>query len=164
MTSHIRQGHSIYNSIEVPDYNVLSYTWGFYQNRTDSESPILIHGVDWPVPSIQSEHFTVDAFQLAINNAAKGYQYPCEWLWIDIACIPQEHAGETQEANFLRGHEIGSQFGIFYRAKEAFAWLGGLTTSMFCGSAPTSRKYEPGVEETRFTKDEIRVHMEDLYH
>ena len=164
MTSHIRQGLNIYNGMEAPDYNVISYTWGFYQDRTNTISPILIHGVDWPIPSIQPEHFTVDEFQLAINNAAKGYLCPCEWLWVDIACIPQEHAGETEEAKFLRGHEIGSQVGIFNRAKEAFAWLGGLRTSLFCGSAPTSRRYEPDVEEIPFSKDDIRVHIEDLYH
>jgi Heterokaryon incompatibility protein (HET) len=129
MTSYIRTGCNIYNSVEAPVYNVLSYTWGYYQDNTKQQLPLLVHGVDWPIPPIQKDHFTAASFRDAIKCAARGVNCPCEWLWVDIACIPQKHNSETKEAASLRGQEIGRQVEIFQRAKEAFAWLSSLKTT-----------------------------------
>ncbi|KAI5920637.1 hypothetical protein F4810DRAFT_407054 [Camillea tinctor] len=123
MTSYVKQGDNTYNGINAPSYNVLSYTWGRFMDRTSQETPLLVHGIDWPVPSIQKTHFSAAAFQHAIHCAANGYLHACEWVWVDIACIPQKHVGETQEAIRLRYQEISRQVEIFYRAQEAFAWL-----------------------------------------
>ncbi|KAF8847483.1 hypothetical protein BDZ45DRAFT_607411, partial [Acephala macrosclerotiorum] len=111
MTSYVRAGRNIYNSVEAPSYNVLSYTWGYYQDNAQ-QHPLLVHGIDWPIPSIKKDHFTTATFQNAIEHAARGVNCPCEWLWVDIACIPQKHNLESKEAIGLRGQEIGRQVEI----------------------------------------------------
>lgn len=126
MTSYAREGHNIYNCVEAPEYNVLSYTWGYYQDPTSTEAPLIVHGVKWPIPRIRKDHFTPATFQKAIQRAAQGFRRSCEWLWVDIACIHQQHKAETREAALLRGQEIGRQVEIFQRAQEAFAWLSSL--------------------------------------
>lgn len=68
--------------------------------------------------------------QAAMKAAASGVQKDkCEWLWVDVACLPQEHEGESQESKRLRGQEIGRQVAIFDPAQESFAWLSGLKTT-----------------------------------
>lgn len=121
MISYVREGTNTYNGVTDPPYNVISYTWG---NFTDSTATaITIKGVDWPIPGVKRDHFTKDAFKNAIQRVAGGIQHRCEWVWVDIACIPQRHDQETQEARDMRGQEIGRQVEIFRRAREAFAWL-----------------------------------------
>ncbi|KAL1639152.1 hypothetical protein SLS58_008239 [Diplodia intermedia] len=138
MTSHIKKGHNIYNGVEGPEYNVLSYTWGYYQDfdPTSTTQVLPVHGVDWKIPRIKEDHFTASSFQRAIKRAAQGVFRSCEWLWVDIACIPQEHEGETIESIAL-GQEIGRQVEIFQRAQEAFAWLSSLKTADFTGCLET---------------------------
>lgn len=127
MTSYVRQEGNIYHNVVEPAYNVLSYTWGYYEDK--SEAAILVHGINWPIPGIEKTHFQVHTFHKAIIAAAKGVKHKCEWLWVDIACIPQKHKDETEQAEFIRGQEIGRQVAIFNRAKEAFAWLSSLRTT-----------------------------------
>lgn len=131
MTSYVRQGLDIYNGTKAPPYNVLSYTWGYYKDET--EPPLLIRGIDWPVPGIQKGHFSVETFHRAILDATRGVKHHCEWLWVDIACIPQVHDKETKEAGTVRNQEIGRQVEIFYRAEEAFAWLCSLKKAKLLG-------------------------------
>jgi hypothetical protein len=126
MTSHIKQGECTYNGVEAPVYNVISYTWGFYQDATAQSLPI--YGVDWPIPSIRSEHFTPETFARAIRTAAKGVKSPCEWVWLDVACIPQAHEEESLESLEFRFQEIGRQAKIFGNACEAFVWMSSLRT------------------------------------
>ena len=121
MTSYVKKGPNIYNSVPAPPYNVLSYTWGNFIDST--ATAITINGVNWPIPAIRREHFTPDTFNKTIEHVARGFKHPCEWIWVDVACIPQEHKDETKEARDIRGQEIGRQVGIFQHAKEAFAWL-----------------------------------------
>ena len=127
MTSYVREGLDRYNGIVAPQYNVLSYTWGYFQDK--SVPPLVIHGVDWPIPGIDRNHFSTETFHNAILAAAKGIRHSCEWLWVDIACIPQEHKGETEEAKAIRNQEIGRQVEIFQRAEDAFAWFSSLRTT-----------------------------------
>ncbi|KAF2727381.1 hypothetical protein EJ04DRAFT_451432, partial [Polyplosphaeria fusca] len=112
MTSYAREGEDVYNGCRAPAFNILSYTWGYFQDASKTAPPLLVHGVDWPIPSIQTSHFTADTFKQAIRRVAEGVDHRCEWVWVDIACIPQEHQGETQEAILLRGQEIGRQVSI----------------------------------------------------
>ncbi|KAL8364194.1 hypothetical protein RB601_009773 [Gaeumannomyces tritici] len=130
MTSHVRTGADTYNDVVTPRYNVLSYTWGYYQDRSKTPGPALdVRGVDWPIPPILKKHFTVAAFQRAIQRATSCFDNHgvstgrCDWLWVDVACIPQEHEGEDAEAKELRQQEIAKQVEIFKRADTAFAWL-----------------------------------------
>ncbi|KAL8387983.1 hypothetical protein RB595_009530 [Gaeumannomyces hyphopodioides] len=134
MTSYVRTGADTYNGVVAPRYNILSYTWGRYQDRSKTPGPALpVRGVDWPIPPILESHFTVAAFERAIRRATsclrdgnRGSRERCDWLWVDIACIPQEHKGESPEARDLRQQEIAKQVEIFKRAHTAFAWLGSL--------------------------------------
>jgi hypothetical protein len=134
MTSYVREGSDTYNGVTAPQYNVLSYTWGNFLDST--ATAISVNGVDWPIPAIQKGHFTADAFKTAIERAARGVRHHCEWLWVDIACIPQKHTKETKEARDMRGQEIGRQVEIFRRAQEAFAWLSHLKASELSESQP----------------------------
>ncbi|KAJ9615919.1 hypothetical protein H2200_001996 [Cladophialophora chaetospira] len=130
LTSYARVDSDTYNGVKAPHYNVLSYTWG---NFLDPKAPALpIQGVDWPIPRIQDRHFTAKSFQTAINLAATGVRHHCQWLWVDIACIPQKHENETRAAKETRDEEIGRQVEILRRAKEAFAWLSHLKSSELC--------------------------------
>ena len=127
MTSYIRNSLDTYNGIAAPQYNVISYTWG---NFVDPAAiGLSVNGIDWPVPAVGKGHFTADTFKTAIERAANGIKHRCEWLWVDIACIPQHHEKETKEARYMRGQEIGRQVEIFQRACEAFAWVSHLSTS-----------------------------------
>lgn len=134
MTSYVREEPDTYNGVSAPQYNVLSYTWGNFLDPT--EIAISVNGVDWPIPAIRKGHFTADTFKTAIGRAADGVKYRCEWLWVDIACIPQKHENETEMARKVRGQEIGRQVDIFRRAQEAFAWLSHMKTSELCESQP----------------------------
>ncbi|KAI0893173.1 hypothetical protein F4806DRAFT_505153 [Annulohypoxylon nitens] len=87
---------------------------------------VIIHGVDWEIPSIDPEYFTPDGFRLAMERAAQGNRKsPCEWLWVDIACIPQQpqDGKESKESIRLRNQEIGRQAAIFSKAQENTANL-----------------------------------------
>lgn len=124
MTSYVRQDGNIYCNTVEPQFNVLSYTWGNYQDS--SQDPILVHGIDWPIPRIQKTHFTAKSFHGAIVAAAAGCKHHCEWVWVDVACIPQRHEEESKSAKLIRGQEIGRQVTIFAQAKDAVVWLSSL--------------------------------------
>lgn len=122
MTSHARVGISTYNGVQAPRYNIMSYTWGQYEDPNRNCSSLPVRGVNWPIPCIKEDHFTSEKFLNAIRRVARGaYKEQCDWVWLDVACIPQEWAGETSEDAALRGQEIGRQLAIFQRAEEFFA-------------------------------------------
>lgn len=124
MTSHVRSGFNTYNGVQAPRYNIMSYTWGHYEDRNRSNPSLLIRGISWPLPCIEKEHFTPEMFLDVIHRVARGVDKErCDWVWVDVACIPQEWAGETSKDAALRGQEIGRQVEIFQRAEEFFAWL-----------------------------------------
>lgn len=58
-----------------------------------------------------------------IETVARGLSEPCEWVWVDIACIPQQHRYESEQDKLLRNQDIGRRADIFHRAQDAFAWL-----------------------------------------
>lgn len=136
MTSYVRVGLDTYNGMTAPQYNVISYTWGNFVDTTPTATAISIDGVDWPIPAILKTHFTPHAFKAAMERASKGVNQQCEWLWVDIACIPQKHEHEIKQAKDMRGQEIGRQVEIFRRAQEVFAWLPNLKASEFSGDLP----------------------------
>ena len=129
MTSYLREGENTYDGVEAPRYNVMSYTWGRYAAQ---EPSLVIHGIDWPIPGVARSHFTVEAFELAILRAARGHKSPeCEWIRLDVACIPQRHEDESNDSKKLRNEEIGRQVEIFHGACEVFAWLSSLHAGSF---------------------------------
>ena len=130
MTSYVRDGDDIYNGVKAPRYNVISYTWGSFVDQAAAQPPLAVRGVHWPIPSIKKEHFSTATFQRAIETVARGLSdKPCDWIWVDIACIPQQHRYESEQDEVLRKQEIGRQADIFHRAQDAFVWLSSLCIS-----------------------------------
>ncbi|KAF1957345.1 hypothetical protein CC80DRAFT_560530, partial [Byssothecium circinans] len=134
MTSYIRQGERTYNGIDSPDYNIISYTWGYYMDSTRNEPQLDARGIDWPISLITASHFTAENFRSALQRVAQGVKFRCDWVWVDVACIPQPHDDESEEAKRIRGEEIGRQVEIFHTAKETFVWLCSMTSKNLASS------------------------------
>lgn len=113
MTSHERGNGNVYNGVKEPDYSVISYTWGRFQTSyLQYGCSLTVHNVTWDIPSIDDAHFTVEAFQDALNQITAG----TEWVWVDIACIDQENIPVKMD-------EVGRQAAIFREASFAYVWL-----------------------------------------
>ncbi|KAK8103579.1 uncharacterized protein PG998_010612 [Apiospora kogelbergensis] len=113
MTSFTRQDGNVYGTEKEPRYNILTYTWGRFQS-SQSNNSIIVHGIDWDIPSIIPSHFTVDEFQNVLKQI--GLTYGSGWVWVDVACIDQRHDSEMKKI------EIGRQAAIFANADRVFAW------------------------------------------
>lgn len=114
MTSHERAEGDWYGETQRPDYSILSYTWGRWEDRNPHyprSLPVL--GVPWKVPTIKESHFTVETFQKIVNQMQTT---GLEWAWIDIACI-------DQESDAIKMDEVGRQASIFRKASNVFVWL-----------------------------------------
>lgn len=110
MTSRIWRPGDLYGNDKEPAYAILSYTWGRYEV---SEGPRLdIKGIDWKVPSINPNHFTVADLTRLFQQIGLEHDY----IWIDIACIDQKREKVKME-------EVGRQGIIFKRARRAYIWL-----------------------------------------
>lgn len=111
MKSYERQDPSEYNGVHEPKYWVLSYTWGRFQAEAGSTA-LEIHNLQWDIPPIKSEHFSVDELQAVMAWIGKH----TEFLWIDIACIDQLDRRRKM-------YEVGRQAAIFNRATLACIWM-----------------------------------------
>ena len=110
-----REGNQ-YGGHHAPEYSALSYTWGRFKLGDDENPDVkaIEIGVDWAIPRIRPDHFTVDNFQQVIGSIeARG----TEFLWLDIACVDQSEDSPDGEL------EVGRQAAIFQRAKETYIWL-----------------------------------------
>lgn len=108
-----------------PPYNSLSYTWGRFALKEDEQPdvkslPIKFQGRrSWRIPRIDPTHFTVTEFRAAIQLAVDMNEWEekdVEFLWLDVACIDQEHA-KTKLA------EINRQAIIFQNAHTSSVWM-----------------------------------------
>ena len=144
MTSKSRLLHStMYDDVQSPNYNILSYTWGRY--AIPAGPALNVSNVSWEIPPIDGEiHFTVAQFahilgciadprfvRNAENESSNADQMidaqgtandlgNIHHLWLDVACIDQ---GSTNESQTSRMEEIGKQIMIFGRAQTAYVWL-----------------------------------------
>ena len=110
MTSRTWRAGNLYGNDNEPTYAILSYTWGRYEV---SEGPRLdIKGIDWKVPSINPNHFTVADLTRLLQQIGLEHDY----IWMDIACIDQKREKVKME-------EVGRQGIIFKRARRAYIWL-----------------------------------------
>ncbi|KAF2253493.1 hypothetical protein BU26DRAFT_601610 [Trematosphaeria pertusa] len=125
MTSLEWQPGNRYGASICPPYNTLSYTWGRFVLREEQMPhvqalPVRFQGHrTWSIPRINPQHFTVDEFQAAVQLAVQVNETTeknVEHLWLDIACIDQEHA-RTKHA------EINRQAIIFQHAHTSSVWL-----------------------------------------
>lgn len=134
---------TMYDDVQSPSYNILSYTWGRY--AIPAGPALNVSNVSWQIPPIDGEiHFTVAQFAHIVGcvadpsfvgkaenesgdpvqtnhprGAANDLGDTCH-LWLDVACIDQ---GSTNESQTLRMEEIGKQIMIFGRAETAYVWL-----------------------------------------
>lgn len=108
-----------------PKYNAVSYTWGRWRIKDPHERPDIgalpIKQVDWPIPRIAKERFTVTEFQAMVDDTMTSHPsasdcQKVEFLWLDIACIHQTNAGEN-------AREVGRQAKIFKGATNTYIWL-----------------------------------------
>lgn len=114
MTSHERAEGDWYGGTQRPDYSILSYTWGRWEDRNPRQPRSLpVLGIPWKVPTISESHFTVETFQKIVNQMQTT---GIEWAWIDIACIDQEN-------DAIKMDEVGKQASIFRKASNVFVWL-----------------------------------------
>lgn len=113
MTSYQRTGHATYNGVAEPEYSILAYTWGRFEDFDPyHEETLPIKGIPWRIPTIKSSHFTVEAFQTVLRRMGDRH----EWAWIDIACINQDD--DTSKMD-----QVGRQASIFRQAANSFVWL-----------------------------------------
>ena len=124
MTSHRWEPGNVYGGVVKPKYNILSYTWGRWEDKTGkmpNAEPLCINGIGWPVPRIDSGHFNASQF-MAVVQATAG-ENRLEYMWLDVACIDQ-----TKDSPEM-AREIGRQATIFRKAEEGFIWLNQHNTS-----------------------------------
>ncbi|KAF2739264.1 hypothetical protein EJ04DRAFT_573251 [Polyplosphaeria fusca] len=120
LTSYNWTAGNTYNGFREPKYNALTYTWGRY--RLDKgPDPINIQGCNWDIPRIDTHHFTAEEFKTAVQTAGTHQNTeepePCEFLWLDVACIDQRDSEPRSAA------EIGRQGVIFRNASHVLVWL-----------------------------------------
>lgn len=119
LTSFTKGDDNTYGGFKEPAYNVLSYTWGRFQDRDANMSKALpIKGVSWPIPAIREDRFTVETFKKVLNQM-RGFGV--DFVWVDIACTDQQNEAVKME-------EIGRQAGIFKNAQSAYIWLSHIST------------------------------------
>lgn len=114
MRSYARKDGNRYGSASEPRYNILSYTWGRWQDATRQSQGLGIEGIEWRIPGIQPHVFTSGQFRDILFKISTDV----DWVWVDVACIDQ---GEINVQ--IRDEEVGRQAGIFSRADKAFIWL-----------------------------------------
>ena len=110
MTSRQWKPGNVYGQDTEPNYSILSYTWGRYEIPTGPR--LEVKGIDWQVPSIDVNHFTV----ADLTRLLERIRLKDDYIWIDIACIDQKREKEKME-------EVGRQAAIFKRARQAYIWL-----------------------------------------
>lgn len=118
MTSIRWEPGNCYKEHKEPKYAVLSYTWGRWEipKSADLRHPALeVHGIDWEVPSISPNLFSVQDFKNVLLRVSE--ETGVNFIWVDIACINQNSSSEE------KAREIGRQAKIFGGASFAFVWL-----------------------------------------
>lgn len=117
MKSYERGDGNRYGTVCEPRYNILSYTWGRWQDATGQVQSLEVEGIEWKIPAIQPHIFTADEFRAIIHEVS----LDVEWVWVDVACIDQNSSDILSTK--ARDEEVGRQAGIFARASSAFVWL-----------------------------------------
>lgn len=107
-----------YGDAENPAYNIISYTWGRWQDPVHGEA-IYVTGPDrdplgWQVPKVNpGQAFSPEDFRSVLSQVAGGLRF----VWVDVACINQNTNVPESAA------EIGRQAAIFKRGREGYVWL-----------------------------------------
>lgn len=97
-----------------PRYLTISHTWGRW--RCETEPPVAINGVLWPVPL--NSRFDVRELPNILRDKAC---FTTPYVWIDLFCIPQDPA--DSELLRIKDSEISRQGEIFSNAGGAVIWF-----------------------------------------
>lgn len=127
MTSYPRTGKAVYNGITEPAYNIISYTWGRYEDHDETSGAepldVTIKDGTWKLPVINPSRqdngrggsvypFSMQELECVLRVVAQGVDF----VWLDIACV-------NQSSSLEKAKEFGKQASIFKRATKAFIWL-----------------------------------------
>jgi hypothetical protein len=131
MTSYQWQPGNKYGEYVPPRYNAISYTWGRY----DIDNPFIekkfnkrvmkqtkaigIQGIEWTIPRIDPEHFTVDDFQGVIKQSCiLGANDRVDFLWIDVGCIDQRNGPQKRLGDWKASHDFSGCTESLYLVNE----------------------------------------------
>lgn len=126
MTSYKWQPGNVYGGVAEPFYSVLSYTWGRWRIRGSHSGvkSLEIQGVPWEIPKVDPKHFTAEQFkntlQLMVDTSNRQNRIrhrSSNFVWLDIACIPQS------QQSAIAASEVGRQARIFRNADIGYVWL-----------------------------------------
>ncbi|KAF2741216.1 hypothetical protein EJ04DRAFT_557952 [Polyplosphaeria fusca] len=152
MTSLERRKGNRYGDTKEPDYGILTYTWGRWEQQDGPR--VRITGTTWRIPAISTEHFSIESFENVIEQMGKDSQY----VWIDVACIDQED-------EVVKMEEVNNQVAIFANAQRVYVWFSRLSTAtlqnvfddMFTCSAHLQRQ-----DETALGKS-VKMALNDVH-
>lgn len=140
-----RSGQCTYGKTESPDYNILSYTWGRWEDAKGQALPI--QNTAWEIPRVRTDGFTIDAFRRVVELVGKDTH-----MWLDVACIDQKDEPTKME-------EIGKQAAIFKRAKMSYIWLSHTRVSQI---EPIIRRLVNKNEAVRTDRGWLRTVLKDV--
>ncbi|KAH6949746.1 heterokaryon incompatibility protein-domain-containing protein [Ilyonectria sp. MPI-CAGE-AT-0026] len=106
-----------YGGLRKPTYNILSYTWGRYEDAKGEAIEVTGPGgsrLEWDIPRVSKKKaFGAEEFSAVLRRVAGDHSF----VWVDVACINQTPGAPDFAA------EIGNQAAIFNRAQKAYVWL-----------------------------------------
>lgn len=117
MTSYPRDGNNCYNGIKEPQFTILSYKWGL--SVQDGSSDLDIKGIDWSLPAIDPNYFTV----AEMANVFRKLRKYAEFTWVDVGCV-------DQYLNEITMRDIIVEPRNFKIASQTFVWWVDFTTDV----------------------------------
>lgn len=143
-----QSGQCTYGKSKSPEYNILSYTWGRWEDAKGQALPI--QNTAWEIPRVRKDAqggFTVDAFRRVVEFVGKNTH-----MWLDVACIDQKDKPTKMD-------EIGKQAAIFKRAKMSYIWLSNTRASQV---EPIIRRLVNRNEEVHTDRGWLRTVLQDI--
>ncbi|KAI6089416.1 hypothetical protein F4821DRAFT_231003 [Hypoxylon rubiginosum] len=98
----------------LPEYTVVSHTWGRWKKDPKKYPKVDVSGVPWTIPP--NDRFDVED----IGNILHSVPGDSPYVWFDLVCIPQTRDGEL--GNRAR-QEIAKQAAIFSLAESTIVWF-----------------------------------------
>ncbi|KAF2252748.1 hypothetical protein BU26DRAFT_515208 [Trematosphaeria pertusa] len=96
-------------TLAVPEYTVISYTWGRWMLKDRGQDTTLA-GCHWKIPA--TSLFSRQQLETAALHISGGHHF-----WLDVFCIPQDDDDPE------KAREIQKQGDIFANASRAAVWL-----------------------------------------
>lgn len=101
------------NFIHLPEYTVVSHTWGRWKIKNAED--IALPGIPWKIP--QNTRFRVQSLPEILGKVPGHGRY----VWFDLVCIPQSTDDVLLKS--IEKQEIANQAAVFSHAETAVVWL-----------------------------------------